>query len=181
MAENNQPVELGVLAIDCTALESFVEDLPPGALMGMRARQAGYTDVINEIASNQSTLGGKAGVTDEDLQALLLADERIALIDAQLPAARKLVEMLEETRSKLDDQCQRQISAIALSVQSRAKAYNDDELLARYEKTRTYRSATAVKAAKTRRKNAGSSEDTGSTGTSGSIGNPGTIGTPGII
>jgi hypothetical protein len=154
MAENNQPVELGTLAIDCTALESFVEDLPPGALVGMRARQPGYKDVVNEIVSNQPALGGRAGVTDEDIQALLLADERIELIDAQLPAARKLVEMLEETRGKLDDQCQRQISAIGVSVQSRAKAYNDDELLARYEKTRTYRSATAYKAAKTRRKNA---------------------------
>jgi hypothetical protein len=67
----------------------------------------------------------------------------------------RCIELLEETRGKLDGQCQHQISAIALSVESRAKAYSDDELLARYEKTRTYRSAVGVKAARTRRKNAG--------------------------
>jgi hypothetical protein len=154
MAENNKPVELGALAIDCTSMASFVQDLVPGALVGMRSRQPGYEDVVNEIISNQPTLGGKAGVTDEDIQAFLLANERIAMIDAQLPAARKLVELLEETRGKLDDQCQRQVSAIALSAESRAKAYGDDELLAKYEKTRAYRSAIALKAVKTRRKNA---------------------------
>jgi hypothetical protein len=43
---------------------------------------------------------------------------------------------------------------MALSVQSRARAYGDDDLLAKYEKTRVYRSAIANKAARTRRKNA---------------------------
>jgi hypothetical protein len=154
MAENSKPVELGALAIDCTSMAPFVQDLVPGALVGMRSRQPGYDDVLNEITSNQPTLGGRAGVTDEDIQAFLLANERIAMIDAQLPAARKLVELLEETRGKLDDQCQRQVSAVAVSVESRAKAYGDDELLARYEKTRAYRSAIGLKAARTRRKNA---------------------------
>lgn len=152
--ENKKPLEIGALAIDCTDMSAFLEDLPPGALAGMRSRREGYGDVVNEILSNQPTYGSALGVTEDDIRQLLLANERIEMIDARLPAARKLVEILEETRAKLDDQCQRQVNAVAASAELRAKAYDTPALLAKYEHTRTYRSSTAIKAAKTRRKNA---------------------------
>ena len=80
-------------------------------------------------------------------------EERIAQIDAKLPAASKLVEMMEETRALLDDQRQRLISAVASVAEAQAKAFGDSDTLARYEKTRAYRSAIGLKAARTRRRN----------------------------
>ncbi|UQA59401.1 hypothetical protein [Polyangium aurulentum] len=149
-----EPVAIGALAVDCTALAEFLVDLPPGARRGLRAEQDGFGDVIAEILSNQAALGDKTGIIKSDIDELALANDRIAQIDARLPAVRKLLEILEETRAKLDDQRQRQVSAIAGAVEGRAKALSDPTLLAKYEKTRTYRSAAAVKGAKTRKKNA---------------------------
>src|SRR6185436_13721214 len=72
-----------------------------------------------------------------------------------LPAARKLVEILEESRAKYDDQRQRIVYATAEAVDRRAKhAADGGTLLARYQKTREYRSAIALKGYKTRRRNA---------------------------
>jgi peptidoglycan hydrolase CwlO-like protein len=72
---------------------------------------------------------------------------------AQLPAALKLVEILHESKAAIDDKRQRLISAFAQPAESRAKAQgNDTTLLAKYEKTRAYRSAIAEKGAKTRKK-----------------------------
>jgi hypothetical protein len=59
--------------------------------------------------------------------------------------------MLGETRALLEDKRQRKIFNVAVSVERREK--EDPELLAKYEKTRAYRSAIAYKAAKTRKKN----------------------------
>lgn len=45
------------------------------------------------------------------------------------------------------------VSAIASMAEAQAKAFGDSSILARYEKTRAYRSAAALKAARTRRRN----------------------------
>lgn len=154
MADPIKPAVIGALAIDCSALASFLLDLPPRALQGLRAEQPGFDAVVAEITAHQSTLGPKAGITQDDIARILLANERIAQIDAFLPAAKKLVEMLTETRAKLDDERQRQVHAAAGMIEGRARATGDKELLAKYEKTRAYRSAPGIKAAKTRKKNA---------------------------
>jgi hypothetical protein len=159
MADAFEPVAVGALSIDCSFLASFAVDLPPGARRGLRVAQEGFGDVVNEIAANQAKHGEEAGITKADLDTFTTANERIAQIDAFLPAARKLVELLEETRAALDDQRQRQISAIADAVEGRAKAHKSGHLLAKYEKTRAYRSAVGIKAAKTRRRNATAQED----------------------
>ncbi|UQA57781.1 hypothetical protein [Polyangium aurulentum] len=154
MPDAFEPVALGVLSIDCSFIAPFVVDLPPGARRGLRVEQEGFEDVVNEILANQPIHGDEAGVTKTDHEAFTVANQRIAQIDAFLPAARKLVELLEETRAALDDQRQRQVSAIADAVEGRAKVHKTGHLLAKYEKTRAYRSAVGFKAAKTRRKNA---------------------------
>lgn len=147
-------VPLDSLVIDCTLLADFLEDLPPGDLIGRRTEQPGYAEVIDEIMINQEIWGSKIGVTADDIQAIELANHRIAMIDARLGACRKLLEKLEETRAKLDDQRQHQVALVATLVDARYKATRNPDLLARYEKTRAYRSAVGVKAVKTRRKNA---------------------------
>ena len=62
--------------------------------------------------------------------------------------------MLEETRAMLEDQRQRAAHGFARSVEDRATTRDDGELLlARYQKTRVYRSAIALKGIRTRRRN----------------------------
>src|SRR5262245_37550529 len=146
MADEQKPVDIGTLLIDATPFADFIVDLPPGARQGLRCEQDGYGEAVAEVVSNQPVWGDQAGITTGDFTQLTLANERIAKIDALLPAARKMVEVLEETRALLDDQRQRQMSAIATAVEGRAKVQRKPELLAKYEKTRAYRSAIAIKA-----------------------------------
>lgn len=155
MAGDPKNPELGELHIDASDLASFIVDLQDGATRGMRTEQENFPEVLGEIAANQASLGDKAGITASDYGDLQLANERIAQIDVFLPAARKLVEVLEESRARLDDQRQRAVHGFARSVEDRAKTRDDGAtLLAKYEKTRAYRSAIGVKALKTRLKNA---------------------------
>lgn len=154
MPDSFEPVAVGALSVDCSFLASFVVDLPPGARRGLRVEQEGFGDVVNEILANQAKHGEEAGVTKSDHEAFAQANQRIAQIDAFLPAARKLVELLVETRAVPDDQRQRQAFAIAEAVEGRAKIQKSGHLLAKYERTRAYRSAIGLKAVKTRRKNA---------------------------
>jgi hypothetical protein len=143
---------IGSLAIDCSSL-GFLVDLPIGGQLGFLTEQPGFPDAVDEIVSNQAIFGAQAGVTQADVDAITTANSQIDQIDAILPAARKIVEMLEETRAKLDDERQRRVFSLAAMIEGRAKVVEDRVLLAKYEKTRAYRSASGVKAAKTRKKN----------------------------
>jgi hypothetical protein len=154
MADEVKTVDIGTLLIDATPLAECIVDLPPGGKQGLRKQQDGYSEAAGEVVSNQAVWGDQAGITVGDFEQFTHANQRIAMIDALLPAARKLVEVLEETRAVLDDRRQRQVSAIATAVEGRAKVLRKPELLAKYEKTRAYRSASAMKAVRTRRRNA---------------------------
>lgn len=147
-------VDIGSLRVDCTVMAPFLVDLPRGARARMVVSRPGLDLVSAEIMANQATYGERAGVTQWDADHLVETNRRIAQIDEFLPAATKLVELLVETRAYLDAQRHRQVVAIANSVDSRAKLHGSDDLQARYERTREYRSEVGVKAWKTRRKNA---------------------------
>jgi hypothetical protein len=148
----------GDLAIDARAIASFVIDLPPGGMLGLRTEQDGYDEAVHEIIANQAKFGGTAGVTAADIEVLTTSDAQIAIIDRYLGPAAKLVELLTETRAKLDDARQRKVTTIANTVDLRAKDGRDEGLLAVYEKARSYRSVIGAKAAKTRQRKAAAAE-----------------------
>lgn len=139
---------MGQLVFDGTEFTPYAVDLPPGACKGMLVTRDGFFDVCKEITDNQAECGGKAGIADQEAEELALTNERIARIDAFLPALAKAAEILTETRYMLDDKRQRMVMDAAQGIDRRAK--NAPELLAKYEKTREYRSATAKKAVKTK-------------------------------
>jgi hypothetical protein len=147
-----QPVE-GELRVDAVALGPDLLDLPPGALQRLLTEQPDFPPALAEVLANQDKFGERAGITSLVFQELLLANQRIDAIDARLPAARKLVEVLEESRAVRVDQRQRLVRTIAKTVELQAKARGDEEILGRYAKTRAYCSAIANKAARTRRRN----------------------------
>lgn len=153
MPSGPDPVPIGSLTIDCTSMASFLQDAAPGALIGKLPTQDGFSEASLEILSNQAQYGGDVGITANDINALEQANAHIEAIDAVLPAARKLVEVLEESRHLIDNGRHRQISELAALVDARSKARGTPELLARYQKTREYRSAIGRRAAATRRNN----------------------------
>jgi len=152
--ESNDPVALDALTVDCSSLGSFLVDLPPRARIGMLTEQSGFAGVIAEIRTHQSRFGERAGITAADFDSFQESNDRIAQIDARLPALRKLLEILVETRAKEDHKRQRQVYDFAEAIDRRARTSSDTDLLAKYEKTRAYRSANAIKGAKTRAKRA---------------------------
>lgn len=89
----------------------------------------------------------------DDVSTMQVATDRIAQIRKYLPAARKLVEVLEESEAHYDDERHAIIREVAQSVDVKAKKHGDT-LLAKYAKTREHRSATGAKAARTRKRRA---------------------------
>lgn len=145
--------QVGELSIDLTDMQSYLVDLPEGGTVGLMPEKEGFAKVKGEIIANQPGWGGKAGVTVERFNQFMTLNEQIATIDARLPAVAKLYEMLTETRAKLCDQRERVINGIAASAERAAEIDKEPELLGKYQETRNYRSAIAVKAVKTRKKN----------------------------
>jgi hypothetical protein len=152
MANDPKQPLIGEQSIDATDL-TFLVDLEPGARLRLRSSPPGIREAIDEIKANQIVNRGASVVPEQLYREILLVEERIAQIDAKLPAVHKLGEMMEETRAVLDDQRERLVGAVASITDAQAKAFGDNGILARYEKTRGYRSAIAVKAARTRRRN----------------------------
>lgn len=145
--------DIGDLIIDATNLTGIVVDVPTDKLSGLLTTQPGCDEVVAEVRSNQPVLGVQAGIRDEDVADIDATVAQMAEIRSLLPASRKLLELLEDTYAVLDDRLQRQVFTIASTVDRRAKMLRNDELLARYGKTRKYRSATGQKAARTRKRN----------------------------
>lgn len=151
---NPSKVPLNSLYVDARPLAGFLVDLEPGRRQGMRKEQPGYADVVNEIMANQREYGEQAGITQTQYERFVELNRQIALIDERLPAMQKLLETMIETRAALDDERQGLAFGFAVSVERSAKSSRDAKLLAKYEKTRAYRSSRGNKAAKTRQKNA---------------------------
>ena len=153
MSSDPKKPDVGDLKLDATHLGGIMVDLPPGGRIGLRTSQPNFPETIAEVLSNQPLFGAAAGIRDEEPVAIQAAIQQMADIDALLPAAEKLVELLQETRAVIDDRLQKKVFAIAEAVERRAKMMGDDELRARYARTLEYRSAIGNKAARTRQRN----------------------------
>jgi hypothetical protein len=145
--------DVGDLILDATNVAGIIVDVPTDKLSGLLTSQPGCDEVVAEVRSNQPVLGVQAGIRDEDVADINTTVAQMAEIRSLLPASRKLLELLEDTLAVLDDRLQRQVFTIASTVERRAKMLRNDELLARYSRARKYRSATAQKAARTRKRN----------------------------
>jgi hypothetical protein len=151
MADPKNP-NVGDCVFDGSEFASYLVDVPPGGLQGMRTAQDGCDEVCKEILANQAEWGLKAGITADDAADLENINAKLARLDQFVQPVRKFLELLVETRYVLDDRKQKLIYTIAQAVERRGK--EKPELLAKYQHTRAYRSAIAKKALKTRHKNA---------------------------
>jgi len=166
MAGDPKNPVVGDFVFDGSEFAAYAVDLPPGGLQGLVSTYEGFAEACLELIANQASFGILAGITDQELKDLATANAQIERIDAFLPAILKAAEVLTETRYRVDDRRQRILLNAAQSVYRRAKQQPD--LLARYERTRQYRSTLAKKALRTRRRNAeASSANQGGTGAGG--------------
>lgn len=147
MSDPKNPT-VGEFHIDGSEFEQYAVDLPPGGLQGLLFTHDGFLEAASELIAAQASYGKAAGIPDGDIADLSLINERVARLDLFLPAYSKLVEMLTETRGKLDDLRERIVLNAAKSVDRRAA--QNITLLAKYEGVRAYRSAIAKKALKTK-------------------------------
>jgi hypothetical protein len=143
-----------IFKIDLGPLKSFLVDLPPGAMKGMRQEQQGWESAEHEITGNQATYGERAGITTTDFNKFVALNNQYNQILAQLPLLEKAVEILTESLAHADNLRHRLATTFADSAEAHANAEGGDPTLrTAYEKTIAYRSVIADKAAKTRKKN----------------------------
>lgn len=152
MAGEPKNPEPGDLAIDGGEFASKLRDVAPGDTRGLVAEHEGLDDVTREIVSEQLKSGSDAGIVDADVVRLQQINALIVRIDQFLGPVLWFLNKLRSTRLLLDDERNRLIYSIAETIDRRLK--QRPELAARYEKTRAYRSALAVKGLLTRRRNA---------------------------
>lgn len=143
------PVNLNALQVDVSELASMLIRLI--SRQGLQATQDGYGEAGQEIRDNHESWGAKAGVTTDDIATLDECDLVIATVDRYLPTIGNLYEVMLDTRYDADDRRQRTVLNIAKAVDRRIR--KTPELETHYTKTRAYRSATAKKALRTRRRN----------------------------
>jgi hypothetical protein len=153
MTASTKQISIHDLSVDATHMASRMRDLPPGARKGMRKEQRGFREMLKELVDNQPRFGELAGITPTNFQELVEAMKCLDELDALEQPTRKLLEYIVETRAYEVDQIHRMVSVFGAAIDKRAKAYKDDTLLAAYQLTRAYRSASANKAARTRLRN----------------------------
>jgi hypothetical protein len=159
LADSTDRPNRNALLVDARALASFLIDMPPEwQRRGLLSRRPGFDDVLYEVHRNQEVLGERAGITSRDYRELCTDEEQHQQIQALLPVARKVLELLEENAARLDDRIQRRIKGLSAAIEIRAGAFDDRELLGPYENTLAYRSAPQVKGARTRRRNRAAAE-----------------------
>lgn len=153
MADDPKVPTLDELRLDITDL-SYLVDLPPGGMQGLRTEKDDYPKAHKEIVDNQASHGVKAGITAEDVAVIVESTERIEQIDDRMQLALKMVEVLRETRAKEVDRREKKVSTVSKKILLHAKDSGSDEVLAKYDNTLDYYSQLAKKAAKSRRENA---------------------------
>lgn len=121
---------------------------------GLRPDQEGITEVRVELEHALPVSGAAVGVPDDVHDHFVMCNETIDMIDQQLGVARKLVEVLEESRAFYVDARNNDISLIVDALQSRAQRRKEPALLLPFERTLRYPSQAAQKGVRTRRRNA---------------------------
>jgi hypothetical protein len=142
----------GDLVIDASPLKEDLLTVPPGDLAGVRTEQDGYDDVEAEMVSNQEEFGAMAGIPDSDITELVGLTEKIKRIRIYRRALDKLAEIMWESERVHDNRRHQIISSSAGAVDKRSRREGYRVLLKKYEKTRSYRSAAAAKAVRTRQR-----------------------------
>jgi hypothetical protein len=154
------PAYTGVLSIDLAAHKGILVDLPPNSLKGARGEQEGLPEVLAELDHAVPTYGDEAEIHHATHQRIVQATKDIEALAKYEVVLDKMLEVVRESRKRLVNNRENDISAIGAQAEDRATRGKKPELAAHFEKTIAYRSQIADKAANTRKKNESAKTDT---------------------
>lgn len=149
----------GPFIINLENVRNNLIDLPDGATRGLRSQQAGLPRALEELARSVPARGEEAGVSNRVYTRVV---ESTGLIDTLAGHERdleKALEVVRETRKKLEHDREHDIGLIVDVVESTAQRTGDTALRAAFEETIRYKNQIAAKAAQTRRKNAAARDE----------------------
>ena len=151
MAGDPKNPVIGEYTIDASEIEPFAVDIL--SAQGLRTEHEGVDTVIWEVSGSPPDVSEMAGISPADVKDLLMHTQRMKQCDKFIQALQRLVKRISGTRAVESNARELLINSLAEGVERRAKLRGNDALLAQYGNLRKYRSAAAVKAAKTRRRN----------------------------
>lgn len=129
-------------------------DLPEGAMQGLRSEQGGIDDVAIELEQSIPAAGDAAGISPKVHQRFKARTATIEKLRKHEAELAKALEVVRETLAKAEHDRENDVSLIVDAVKSNAQRMGDQSLLAAFQKTIQYNAQIAVKAAKTRKRNA---------------------------
>ena len=153
MANIEGPKYTGVLKVDLSPMADDLRDIAPGGLKGARAEKEGLKDVLIELAHAVPAYGDAAEIHPATYQRVVQATKVIETLTNDEIVLMKLLEVCRESRTRLVNNREEDISAIAKKSEDKGEKGKQPELLAHFQKTIAYRSVSADKAAETRQKN----------------------------
>lgn len=142
----------GVHSVDASSLQGKLLDLTTKQRRGLRTDQPHFEKAKGEILTQFPLKGVASGIPQDVFDGFVESNTLVDQIDAKLAEAKKLVEVLTETRAYHVHLRQNQISMIADSLKSRANRTKDPSVLAPFPETLKYAAQVGVKAAKSRKK-----------------------------
>lgn len=153
MSNSNVSLFEGAHSIDASNLQGRLIDLTAQQRKGLRPDKANFEKAKQELTTQFPLKGSAAGIPQDVFDEFVASNAVVELIDEKLADAKKLVEVLSETRAYHVNIRQNSVSLIADAIQSRARRKKDPSLLAPFPETLKYVGQSGVKAAKTRKKN----------------------------
>lgn len=158
MARIEGPAYTGNLTVDLTDVREELFDLAPNALKGARGPQPGHSEVLEELEHAMPRYGEAAEIHPSIYQRVVQGTGAIERLRVKENALSKLLEVVRESRGRLENNVEDDISAIGAQAEDKGTRGKEPALLAHFEKTIKYRSQIADKAAATRKRSESGSE-----------------------
>lgn len=155
----NKPVQpfAGATSIDVTPMAGILVNVPPAVMPRLRHEQEGIGGVIAELEHSVPTFGDEVGISDDVYTRFVTYTNNLQQIRAARLVVDELAQALADSEVKYEDDREAVIGQIADMVKSAARR-RDISLTVPFAKTIAYNAQIAVRAAKTRRKNAQAAE-----------------------
>jgi vacuolar-type H+-ATPase subunit H len=149
----------GPFIINLEDLRDKLIDLPDGATRGLRSEQEGFPRVLAVLARSVPAHGEAAGVSLRVYARIVENTGTIDTLAQHEGDLEKLVEIVRETRKKLEHDREHDVGLIVDVVESTAQRTGDTALRAAFEEVIRYKNQIAAKATQTRRKNAAAKDE----------------------
>lgn len=153
MTQIQGPAYTGQTSCDLADVKEVLVDLAPGALKGARNVQEGIGEVLIELSRVMPIHGEEAEIRSAVYARVVDATKHLEKLATYEIVLSKLLEVVQETRGQLTNNREHDLRVIAARAMETATRQDKPELLALFEKTIAYRSQSANKGVKTRKKN----------------------------